>query len=177
MGEYFRVMPALLCLSALAGNPAAAVDNVHYFGNLVAEPCGLLPEDENIVVEFGTVIEKYLYLNGRTHSQPFALRLVDCDISLGKTVSVSFSGTESVPLPGLLALDGGSTASGIAIGLETQDGKALPLNQKSGAQELTDGNNQIALQAYVQGEPEAIANQAITRGPFIAVATFNLEYE
>lgn len=151
--------------------------NVQYSGNLVAEPCALLPEDENVAVAFGTVIDEYLYLNTRTHSQPFTLRLTECDTSLGKSVSVSFTGTESTALPGLLALDGGSQASGVAIGLETQSGTALALNTPSPLMELSDGDNQLSFQAYVQGEPEAIGNKTIGRGEFSAVATFSLEYE
>jgi len=151
--------------------------SVQYRGSLVAEPCTLLPEDENVLLDFGTVIDKYLYLNGRTHSQPFQLHLMDCDTSLGNTLKMTFSGTESVALPGLLALDGGSEANGVAIGLETEDGQALALNQPSRSHKIADGNNVITLQAYVRGEPEAIKNEAIERGMFTAVATFSLEYE
>ena len=151
--------------------------SISYRGNLVAEPCTLLPEDESIAVEFGTMIDKNLYLNTRTHSKPFQLRLMDCDTSLSKMVKITFSGTESVALPGLLALDGGSEASGVAIGMETQDGQALALNQQSRGWEISDGNNTITLQAYVKGEPDAIINKSIERGMFTAVATFTLEYE
>lgn len=161
--------------TALAAPPAGV--SVMYRGSLVAEPCTLLPEDENILLDFGTVIDKYLYLNTRTHSKPFQLHLIDCDISLGKTVKMTFSGTESLALKGLLALDGSSEAKGVAIGLETQDGQALALNQQSRGHEITDGNNTLTLQAYVKGEPEAIKNKAIERGMFTAVATFSLEYE
>ncbi|VEI15225.1 Major MR/P fimbria protein precursor [Serratia plymuthica] len=178
-----KTMCTLLVGLGVSGvlNTALAATNpevsVLYRGNLVAEPCTLLPEDENIQLDFGTVIDKYLYLNGRTNSKPFQLRLIDCDTSLGKTVKMTFSGTESIELPGLLALDGGSEAKGVAIGLETEGGQALALNQQSRGHEITDGNNTITLQAYVKGEPEAIANKAIVRGMFTAVATFALEYE
>jgi type 1 fimbria pilin len=151
--------------------------SVFYRGNLVAEPCTLLPGDENILLDFGTVIDKYLYLNTRTHSKPFQLHLIDCDTSLGETVKMTFSGIESVALPGLLALDAGSEAKGVAIGLETRDGQALALNQQSRGQEISEGNNIITLLAYVQGEPDAITNKTIERGMFTAVATFLLEYE
>lgn len=179
MSKAMCVLAAALGLSNLLNAAMAAAPEVSvlYRGNLVAEPCTLLPEDETVTLNFGTVIDKYLYLNGRTSSKPFQLRLMDCDTSLGNTVKMTFSGTESVALPGLLALDGGSEASGIAIGLETQNGQVLALNQQSRGQEITAGNNLIRLQAYVRGEPDAITNRTIERGMFTAVATFALDYE
>lgn len=164
----------LLNTALAATNPEVSV---MYRGNLVAEPCTLLPEDETILLDFGTVIDKYLYLNGRTNGKAFQLHLIDCDISLGKTLKMTFSGTESPALPGLLALDGGSKAMGVVIGLETPEGQPLQLNQQTGPYPLTDGNNVINLQAYVRGEPEAIEKKAIGRGVFTAISTFTLEYE
>ncbi|WP_455871726.1 fimbrial protein [Serratia proteamaculans] len=160
---------------ALAASPPQL--SVEYRGNLVAEPCTLLPENESIMVDFGTLVDKYLYLNTRTQGAPFQLQLTDCDLSLGKSLKVTFSGTESVALPGLLALTAGSQASGIAIGMETVQGEPLPLNVASGKYPLQDGNTVIRLQAYIQGEPDALADKTLGRGAFHAIATFNLEYE
>ncbi|TXE66625.1 type 1 fimbrial protein [Serratia nematodiphila] len=165
-------------LATLAAAPAwAAGENVHLYGALVAEPCVIPPGEEDIALDFGTVVDKYLYLNTRTPGQPFSLHLTECDLSLGNTVKVTFLGTENAALPGLLAIDGGSQATGIAIGLETEQAKPVPINQASDKYLLQDGDNRIALKAYVQGEPEAIRNQSIGRGPFNTVATFSLEYE
>lgn len=61
----------------------AAADNMHFSGALVAEPCTLRPGDEDIRLDFGTVIDKYLYTYGRTPGKAFSLVLQDCDISLG----------------------------------------------------------------------------------------------
>ncbi|CAI1244613.1 TPA: fimbrial protein [Serratia fonticola] len=162
-------------LMAVSGTVQA--DNVRLHGALVAEPCVIAPGDESVKLEFGTVIDKYLYANERTHGQVFAIRLTECDLSLGKTVKVTFSGTENPSLKGLLAIDGGSQASGIAIGMETPEGQKLPLNKIGPGYRLDEGSNTLRVQAYVQGEPEAIAKRSIERGPFSAIATFNLEYE
>lgn len=156
---------------------AAGDNNVRLHGVLVAEPCVIKPGDEAIPLDFGTIIDKYLYLNTRTRGQAFEIHLEECDLTQGKTVSVAFTGTESTSLPGLLALDGSSEATGIAIGLETPSAKPLPLNQLSDKSLLQEGSNIIALKAYVQGEPDALRDQSIGRGPFSAVATFHLEYE
>ncbi len=157
-----------------AGAPSVSIN---YTGSLVAEPCVIPPGDEEIRLDFGTVVDKYLYQNTRTLGQSFEIRLAECDISLGKTVKVTFSGTENSALPGLLAIDAGSGAKGIAIGLETTAAKPLPLNKPSDDYALQAGNNLITLKAYVQGEPQAIAERTIGYGPFSAVATFSLEYE
>lgn len=156
---------------------AAQQDNVHFYGALVAEPCVIPPGQEEILLDFGTIVDKYLYLNQRTRGQRFELQLADCDLSLGKTVKVTFLGMENPALPGLLAVEANSQAKGIAIGLETMAGEALPLNKPGGKYELLKGSNVIALKAYVRGEAQAIENHTIARGPFSAVTTFKLDYE
>jgi type 1 fimbria pilin len=171
---------ALLLVPTLLAAPLqalAAGNNVYLHGVLVAEPCVIAPGKDEIQLDFGTIIDKYLYLNTRTLGQSFEIRLEECDLTLGKTVSMTFTGTENSALPGLLAIDGSSAASGIAIGLETPKANKLPLNKASEKLLLQEGSNIIALKAYVQGEPQAITNKTIGRGPFNAVATFNLEYE
>ncbi|CAM4142588.1 fimbrial protein [Serratia nematodiphila] len=166
---------ALLCMSH-TGWGAPPTVAVNYRGELVAEPCVIPPGEENIELDFGTVIDKYLYLNQRTAGKEFSIQLTECDLSLGETVSVSFSGTESVALPGLLAISSGG-ASGIAIGLENVSGELLPLNQPSGKLRLQEGSNRITLKAYVRGEPEAINSKSIGRGQFTAVSTLSLNYD
>ena len=158
-------------------NPPAQADNVRLHGVLVAEPCVIAPGGESVALDFGTVIDKYLYTNQRTHGQPVDIRLAKCDVSLGRTVKVTFRGTENPHLSGFLAIDAASQAKGIAIGMETPAGQKLPLNKPGQGVRLVNGNNTVTVQAYVQGEPDAIANKTIERGPFSGIATFNLEYE
>jgi type 1 fimbria pilin len=173
----WRVLPAMLSLAmGLLSILPARAENMRLFGALVAEPCALLPGDENISLDFGSVLEKYLYLNQRTHGKPFQLHLTGCDVQPGSGVTLTFSGTPNVALPGLLALDGSSQAGGIAIGMETVEGKMLPFNETSEVYPLTPGDNVVTLQAYVQGEPDALNNQRIRYGNFSAVATFSLAY-
>lgn len=175
----FRLMLLAVCMAVnvLSVQVRAADNNVKFKGTLVAEPCVVPPGNENIPLDFGTIIDKYLYANGRTKSEPFAITLTECDPAIAGTVRVTFTGTPNTALPDLLALDAGSTASGIAIGLETEDGTAQPLNKPSVALPLKQGAMVLNWLAYVQGEPDAIATRNITRGPFTATATFSLDYE
>lgn len=171
-----RLLPVMLGLMSISGLCQAA-DNVRFRGALVAEPCTLRAADENITVDFGSIVEKYLYLNGRTLGEPLVLHLEDCDISLGNMVKLTFSGIESTKLNGLLAISGASQTQGIAIGIETQQGNLVALNTGRYNQGLLAGNNTLSLRAYVQGEPDAITQKSIIPGGFTANATFLLEYE
>lgn len=175
-----RQLWSLVLSLSLVGVPLCAQsETVQFDGTLVEDACEVYPGDENIELDFGTIVDKYLYLNTRTHSQPFIIRLINCDLVLGKEVQVTFMGTESTALPGLLALNAGSQANGIAIGFETQSGEPISLNRsKDYTQQLkvSDTNN-INLKAYVQGEPNALRDKSIARGTFEATTTFILEYE
>lgn len=166
---------ALLFMGGLLPH-AQAADNLSFKGNLVEEACTLRPGDEAITLELWDLTSKYLYLNTRSVGKDFKLHLDDCDTSVGNTVTITFGGRENRELPGLLALDGGSGASGIGIGLETLASKPLPLNATSDEQVLTNGANVIELKAYVQGEPKAISDQTIGHGAYTVTSTFTLDY-
>lgn len=155
---------------------AYAADNLSFKGNLVEEACTIRPGDEAIKMELWDVTSKHLYINTRSQGRRFELHLEDCDTTIGNTVTISFGGTESAALPGLFALDGGSGATGIGVGIETLSDKPLPINAVSDEQRLVDGNNVIELKAYVKGEPQAIRDQTIGPGAYKVTSTFTLDY-
>lgn len=155
----------------------AIPDNLRIIGNLVEEPCTILPGDENITMDFFDTPEKNFYAYGETPGKEFMIKLADCDISIGKTVEVTFSGTPNLALPGYLALSTSSVASGFAVGLQNADKTPLGIEQKGSKTTLQNGANQLRFYAYLKGEPDAIANKSIKVGPYSAVATFKLDYE
>ncbi|WP_163333703.1 fimbrial protein [Enterobacter bugandensis] len=172
----------MLISCTVANNIAYAVNSIpeidlKFTGKLVAEPCVIEPGHENIFLDFGNIIDKYLYMNTRTHSIAFEIHLAECDLNVGSTVSITLQGLENPELPGLLALDSSSKAKGIAIGLETHEAKHMAINTRSDKYTLHAGSNIITLKAYVQGEPSAIMNGSIIHGPLSAVATLSLNYE
>jgi type 1 fimbria pilin len=171
-----QAVGALLLLAA--GNTLAAEDekNMYLHGALVAEPCVIPPESENITLDFGAIVDKYLYANIRSPGEAFAIQLDECDPAIAESISFTFKGMENAALPGYLALEGG-TAKGVAIGLETEKGEFLPLNKPGEKQALEAGTNQVQFKAFVQGEPEALENGKIERGEFVASATFEMNYE
>ena len=165
-------------LLSLPGADAGAVpDNLYFHGTLVDEPCTIHPGDETVELPFGNIPDKNLYAYHRTPSKDFRIRLSECDTSIGRRVTVMFAGDENPFISGALAISPGSQAEGIAVGLENADGTALAVNEVSPQITLNDGLTLLNFRAYVQGEPDALANKTIKRGPFSAIATFHLNYD
>ncbi len=156
--------------------PAVAQDkNLQISGTLVNEPCTMNPDNNTLSVAFGSVIEKTLYSDSRTKPVPFKVTLTDCDTSIAKSLNLTFSGTEDAALPGMLAASGDG-GKGIAIGIATAEGVSLPVNQTTPAFALQDGTTVINLQAWVEAEPDVIAQQSLISGEFSAVATIDASY-
>lgn len=172
-------MAILILIQAQLSTFAYAINdkNVYFHGALVAEPCVIKPGDEDIKLDFGTIIDKYLYLNERTFGQVFKIHLTECDLSLGNLVKVRFIGSESLAMKGFLSINPGSQAKGIGIGLETLESEQLFINESSSKHLLKEGENIIILKAFVQGEKKAIKDKTIGYGDFNSVATFSMEYE
>ena len=162
--------------ACLLASQVQAADNLNFKGVLVAQACTIRPGDELIAVKFSDISASSLYRNTRTPGELFLIHLQDCDTQIADSVTATFSGTENAELPGLLALATTSAARGIAIGLETAANQLLPLNMPSPAQVLNNGDNVMVFNAYVRGEPSAIANESIRKGRFVANSTFMLAY-
>ncbi|MDM3869177.1 fimbrial protein [Proteus faecis] len=151
--------------------------NVYIHGTLVAEPCDLVMEDRSLTVEFGTIIDRYLYINNRTHPKEFRIHLMNCELEEGDGVRIGFIGAENPNLPGFLALDNGSSATHIGIGLQDNKGHFLPINKQTPYYPLHNGSNTLIFHGYVEAEREAIVNRNVGLGSFAATAVFLLDYD
>lgn len=186
MKKQQRKRQCLIWLSAIVfatsicsfGVNAANSNQIEYSGTLVALPCTVDPINENFSVDFGENIHAKNLVNGqRQYSrEDLSFHLMDCDTSLGNTISVKLSGI-STTSNGLLMVDANSEASGIVVGLETPSGVALPINdQAKPVVPITDKDMTIRLRAYVQGVENAAA-ESIIPGFFTATLTYTLIYQ
>lgn len=148
--------------------------NISLHGALVEEPCTLSMASVKQTVNLGNVIKNTLYLHQRTHGYGFSIALEECDLSLGNSVEIGFNGVEDIQQPGLLAVNG--LAKGIAIGLETAEGKPLEINKTVKAYSLNDGNSSFKFAAYVSASDAAIEHQGVIEGDFTAHVAFTLYY-
>lgn len=165
---------AVLCSGLLMYSVAHSTD-VEIKGRLVFEACTLSVKSEEISLEFGSIVKNYFYTADRTPSEPFSVELENCDTTISKEASITFRGTESIALPGLLVPDNG-TLPGLAIGIETPEGEPLPLSKTSPAYALSDGATTLNFQGYVQAEPDAIKDKTLVAGDLSATATFEISY-
>jgi type 1 fimbria pilin len=167
------LMALLFCLLNFSFTPSAWANNMTLSGTLVDESCVLTLENSVIPLDFGVVVDKYLYRNTRTHGKLLQLNLTECDPDMGGgEVAITFLGAESTELPGLLTVP---SNSGIAIGLEEPDGTPIPVNITK-TYKLNSGNTTIMFMAYIAGEPEAIKDRTITLGGLSLVTNFLLAY-
>lgn len=164
----------VLCSGLLMCAAAHGAD-VEVKGQLVFEPCTFSQASENITLSFGTIVKNYFYTADRTPPEPFTIELEGCDTSIGSDAYITFRGAESIALPGLLVPDNG-TLPGLAIGIETPEGKPLPLNKTSPVYALSDGTTTLNFQGYVQAEPDAIRDKTLVTGDLSATATFEITY-
>ncbi|EBS7636498.1 fimbrial protein SteF [Salmonella enterica] len=177
MKEKTTPVKYLLCaglLWACNSLPAAAV-GVEYSGELIAGACTLVINGNTMAtVDFHTVSSGEFNATGQSSRVPFTLSLKECSSALATGVLVTFQGVEDSTLPGLLALEATSTASGFAIGVETTDQKPLAINATQGATfTLTEGLTTIRLQAWLQKHP----TEDIAPGEFTGTATVSFEYQ
>ncbi|MEY0878425.1 fimbrial protein [Providencia manganoxydans] len=158
---------------------AANSNDIQYSGTLIALPCTVDPIYENFGVDFGGNINSKDLLDGqrRYSKEDILFHLTDCDTSLGSAISAKFSGV-SVTANGLLNVDTGSLASGIAVGLETPSGVALPINnaQVEPLMPITNGEMTIRVRSYLQAV-EGASVDMIEPGFFTATLTYTLVYE
>ena len=177
MGKQIVNLSLWIALALWWSGAMAEEDNLYFSGSLVNEPCVLAAEDAQVELDFKSVVNKELYLNGRTLGRPITLRLQNCQLGTGKSkVSIMFSGAESVDPPGLLVLQS-ADVTGVLVGLETSDGKPLPLNKTHSMGELVNGDNLMVFNAYLQGGAQALVDRSIGLGAFYAALNFMLIYD
>lgn len=160
--------PMLLLVSIPA--PHADTD-VFFTGNLVADPCELHVDSEEQIVDFRNIPSKTFIKYHLSERERFSIMLINCDLSLGSTVEVTFMGAEDVDQPGLFAVTG--TAAGIAIAIEDADGTPVLPNTKMRPTALTAGDTNLNFQAFVS----APVHSRVREGDFECVTTFLLEYD
>lgn len=164
-----------LALVVLASCKLHAADNITFSGTMRAEACTLHPDDDAIRITLSDTGVANLYRYGSTPDKRFIIRLVNCQPGVAHEVQVTFLGNQSTGLPGALAPDAGSSASGFAIALKNAAGQPLKLGDASSSW-INGPDATLTFYHLIQAEPDAVANRTIVAGSFTASGTFTLVY-
>ncbi|EMM5417978.1 fimbrial protein [Citrobacter amalonaticus] len=153
--------------------------DLSFTGVVMAYPCSIAPDSERVPVDFGKVSTKSLYINGKTVPVPFTIKLEDCTPSVFNSVTVTFSGIANGNLADRLAISATSpgNAGGVGIGLLEEDDTPVRLNVATRPAAINDTILRLNFQAFVEAEPDALANGTLTTGPFTATANYTLNYQ
>jgi len=163
-------------LIAIMAYPAHAVDAL-FKAELVEEPCMVVPSTEDQTVDFREIPVKNFYTDAKSLAKPFSISLEQCDLSLGKEVIVSFTGSEDSVQSGLVKNAG--SAVGFAIAITTLDNKLVPVNSGKANFTLEDNTthtNHLDFKAYVQAQSDLVTSKKLEAGNIKSTVTFGLEY-
>lgn len=166
-----------LTTTVLAGHVQAGDQGhgkVTFTGEIIDAPCSITPDTIEQTVDLGEISNKALMNGGKSRPRSFDIKLESCDLSglTDKTVTITFTGSESSAQPGYLALVG--TAKGAAIAITNDEGTNIPLGTPSSATQTQQGDNILTYAAYLQGNG---ASSSVVPGDFTSVANFTLAYQ
>lgn len=177
-----KIMMAVVLVASTSSIAHAGIKDqghgtVTFTGSIIDAPCSITPETVDQTVDLGQVSNVALKDGGKSTPRNFKISLENCDLTdkdpgKNNTVSLTFTGMESVASNGLLGITG--TAKGASIAITDGSGAVIDLGKASKAQELQNGNNTLSFAAYLQGDG---ASTPVVPGEFQSVADFTLAYQ
>lgn len=148
-----------------------AETQLEFKGTLIAEPCQVSTDSQEQEISFSAIALKTFVNNPRSLSKPFQIKLMDCDLSQGNSVSVAFDGERDLQQQNAFSVTGG--AKGVAIILEDKNGNAIKPGIPTLPQGLQANSTILEYRAFVQSR----VFSEIEEGPFESIVTFSLQYE
>ncbi|CAJ1254477.1 TPA: fimbrial protein [Escherichia coli] len=169
-----RTLFFISSLILLGSGTTIAGDNLHFTGNLISKSCTPVINGSQLAeVHFPAIAASDLMNLGQSERVPLVFQLKDCHSSTLFNVKVTLTGTEDSALPGFLAFDSSSSASGAGIGIETAAGTSVPINNTTGVTlPLNQGNNSLNFNTWLQAK----SGRDVTSGDFSATMTATFEY-
>ncbi|MGA4650078.1 fimbrial protein [Citrobacter portucalensis] len=168
-----KIMAVTLLMTSVLLRPNVWADTaVDYSGTLIADPCVVDIGSEDQIVDFGTVVKKTFINHTRSVAEPFRIRLIECDLTAGNNVAVTFNGAEADGQPGTFAVTG--DAQGVVIALEDNDGNPVEPAKMMKPIPLTEEETILNYRAFVQKRSDSLN---VREGVFESVVSFSLEYD
>ncbi|HEO9718464.1 TPA: type 1 fimbrial protein [Morganella morganii subsp. morganii] len=166
---------SVMAMTAQAANQGGGKINFH--GEVIDAACSIDANSLKQTVELGSVAKVQLAKGGKSTPVDFTIQLHNCDITSGKTATVSFNGIAGDSAKGLDKAFGVSGPASGSMGVVITDagGNVIAPGDTSNAFTLNDGDNELNFKAYMQGDSNA--SKVVAPGAFTATADFVMAYQ
>lgn len=183
----FSTLAGAIMAVSLAATAAVSVaaekDQGHgiitFKGSIIDAPCSISQSSAYQEVEMAQVANVALKNGGKSQMTPFKIELLGCDLDNLKSVTAKFTG-----MPGgtadLLAIKG---TTGASLAIADHNGDLIKNGNESSAQLLSNGDNYLLFNAYLQGDMNDAGGggqatpAVVTPGNFESLANFTLSYQ
>lgn len=158
------LMLFFLCLSVRADT------DVEFSGALIAEPCQIDSDSEDMTIEFGAIAAKTFIDHTESAPKRFSVWLRECDLELGSQVIVTFNGNKSSDNADYFAVTG--LSKDIALKIVDGAGDIVKPGKQQAKHELDKGDTELQWQASIIHT----SSDDVTPGDFYSTVNFLLEY-
>ncbi|MBN6028875.1 fimbrial protein [Pantoea ananatis] len=156
----------LLCLTL----SVRAETDVEFSGTLIAEPCQIDSDSEDMTIEFGAIAAKTFIDHTESAPKRFSFRLRECDPAISSQVIITFNGNSSSQNADYFAVNG--VSENIALKIVDATGKIAKPGKKQEKRDLEKGDAEFQWQANVV----RTSGDEITFGDFYSTVNIALEY-
>lgn len=154
---------------------SADTGTINFQGEITNSACSLGGGQlgTNMIVPLGSIsTNQFAAVGDQGPKVDFTISLLGCDTSVLQTVSISFQPAAGSVVPtGLLSLESGGGAQGVAIGIDGPSGTPVVVGGAAIPFALVSGTNNLNFKAYYEA-----VDATVTAGPANGRATFELTY-
>jgi len=165
-------MTSFSSFAAYDGTPTQG--EIQLKGELVNSACGLSPNSSPVQVDFGQIPVSALANGQRAGNVQQNIELQDCDTTVAKTATVTYTPTSVNPNDSSLAAFTSGSADGAGIGLRDSANADVVWGKKMAQVNLVDGTNKIPFVAYLKADN---ASSTVTPGAFQSTINFQVDYQ
>lgn len=141
-------------MAVMAGGASADTGTINFEGEITNSACSLGGGQlgTNMTIQLGLISTNiFTAVGDRSPLVDFTIALVGCDTTVAQNVELSFAPGAGAVVDGrLLGLENGGGATGVAIGIQSQDGEDVLVGGLPVSYGLNNGNNNLNFKAFYE---------------------------
>lgn len=162
-------------MAVMAASASADTGTINFQGEITNSACSLGGGQlgTNMTIDLGQIsTNMFADVGDRSPLVDFTIALLGCDTTVAQNVDLSFApGAGAVVDNRMLSLENGGGATGVAIGLQDQNGADVLVGGAATTYGLVNGTNNINFKAFYEA-----TSATVTPGSANGRAIFTLTY-